>query len=152
MGKNIIVTCALPYANGSIHLGHMVEHVQADIWVRFQKMLGKNCYFICADDTHGTPIMLKAEQLGISPETMIKQVHSEHLSDFRGFGINFNEYYSTNSPESKELVYDIYQKLRNNNKIASKVINQLYDEHKQMFLPDRFVKGTCPKCKSLDQY
>jgi methionyl-tRNA synthetase len=152
MDKNLIVTCALPYANGSIHLGHMVEHIQADIWVRFQKMQGHNCYFICADDTHGTPVMLKAEQLGISPEAMIEQVHNEHIRDFTQFGIKFDNYYSTNSLESKELVYNIFQKLQDNNKIAAKVINQLYDETKQMFLPDRFVKGTCPKCKAQDQY
>ena len=152
MNKNLVVTCALPYANGNIHLGHMVEHVQADIWVRFQKMQGHTCYFICADDTHGTPIMLKAEQMGISPETMISQVYSEHTADFKYFGINFDNYYTTNSPESKELVYDIFEKLKNNNKIATKIINQLYDDTKEMFLPDRFVKGTCPKCKAIDQY
>lgn len=152
MGKNIIVTCALPYANGSIHLGHLVEHVQADIWVRFQKMQGHKCYFICADDTHGTPVMLKAEQLGTTPEKMISQVHEEHLNDFKSFKINFDEYYTTHSNESKELVYKIYQNLKNNDKIAVKTINQLYDETKQMFLPDRFVKGTCPKCAASDQY
>lgn len=152
MSKNIIVTCALPYANGSIHLGHMVEHIQADIWVRFQKMQGINCYFVCADDTHGTPVMLKAEQMGITPEAMIEEVREEHLTDFKGFDIGFDNYYSTHSPESKELVYNIYAKLKNNAKIATKTINQLYDETKQMFLPDRFVKGTCPKCKAVDQY
>lgn len=152
MGKNIIVTCALPYANGSIHLGHLVEHIQGDIWVRFQKMQGNNCYFICADDTHGTPVMLKAEQLGITPEEMINQVYKEHLSDFTQFGIAFDQYYTTHSNESKQLVYDIFHKLKKNNKISTKVINQLYDNTKEMFLPDRFVKGTCPKCKTLEQY
>ena len=152
MDKNLIVTCALPYANGDIHLGHMLEHTQADIWVRFQKMQGSSCYFICADDTHGAPVMLKAEQLGISPENMIAHVYKEHTADLKEFGISYDNYYTTNSPESKELVYDIFEKLKNNNKIATKVINQLYDETKEMFLPDRFVKGTCPKCKAVDQY
>ncbi len=152
MDKNLIVTCALPYANGDIHLGHMLEHIQADIWVRFQKMQGNSCYFICADDTHGAPVMLKAEQLGISPEAMIARVYKEHTADLKAFGINYDNYYTTNSPESKELVYDIFEKLKDNNKIATKVINQLYDETKEMFLPDRFVKGTCPKCKAVDQY
>jgi methionyl-tRNA synthetase len=150
--ENLIVTCALPYANGSIHLGHMVEHIQADIWVRFQKMQQKNCYFICADDTHGTPIMLKAKQLGITPEQLIASAYNEHIADFADFNINYDHYHSTNSSESKKLVYDIYAKLKSNNKISTKTINQLYDEQEQMFLPDRFVKGTCPKCKALDQY
>ena len=152
MNKNLIVTCALPYANGDIHLGHMVEHIQADIWVRFQKMQGHTCYFVCSDDTHGTPVMLKAEQLGISPEAMIARVYTEHTADLKEFGISYDNYYTTNSPESKELVYDIFEKLKANNKISTKVINQLYDETKEMFLPDRFVKGTCPKCKAVDQY
>ena len=152
MNKNLIVTCALPYANGDIHLGNMLEHIQGDIWVRFQKMQGNSCYFICADDTHGAPVMLKAEKLGISPETMIARVYTEHTADLKEFGISYDNYYTTNSPESKELVYDIFQKLKDNNKIATKVINQLYDKTKEMFLPDRFVKGTCPKCKALDQY
>ncbi|MDD3266877.1 MAG: methionine--tRNA ligase [Burkholderiales bacterium] len=147
-----IVTCALPYANGHIHLGHMTEHVQADIWVRFQRMLGNECYFICADDTHGTPIMLKAEQQGITPEELIANFYASHTADFAGFGISYDHFYSTNSPENKECAYDIYNKLRANNKIATRTISQLFDEEKQMFLPDRFVKGTCPKCKAEDQY
>jgi methionyl-tRNA synthetase len=114
MDKNLIVTCALPYANGDIHLGHMLEHIQADIWVRFQKMQGNSCYFICADDTHGAPVMLKAEQLGISPETMIAGVYKEHTTDLKEFGISYDNYYTTNSPESKELVYDIFEKLKDN--------------------------------------
>ena len=150
--KNLIVTCALPYANGSIHLGHLVEHIQADIWVRFKKMQGLNCHFLCADDTHGTPIMLKAEELGITPEEMIAAVQKEHQADFTDFNIDYDHYYTTNSPESKELVYDIYQKLQQDNKISKKTIKQLFDETKQIFLPDRFIKGTCPKCKSKDQY
>lgn len=157
MNKNLIVTCALPYANGPIHLGHMVEHIQADIWVRFHKMQvplnsPSNCYFICADDTHGTPIMLNAEKLGITPEQLITEVYHEHLADFNAFNISFDHYYTTNSAESKQLVYDIYAKLKQNNKISTKIINQLFDEQKQMFLPDRFVKGTCPTCKTEDQY
>ncbi|RTL11485.1 MAG: methionine--tRNA ligase [Neisseriaceae bacterium] len=152
MPKNIIVTCALPYANGDIHLGHMVEHVQADIWVRFQKMQAKNCYFICADDTHGTPIMLKAEQRGITPEQLITESYQAHTADFAGFGIAYDHFYTTNSPENKQCAYDIYNKLKDNDKIAIRTISQLFDEEKQMFLPDRFVKGTCPKCKAEDQY
>lgn len=152
MSKNIIVTCALPYANGDIHLGHMVEHIQADIWVRFQKMQAKNCYFICADDTHGTPIMLKAEQRGITPEQLIAESYQSHTADFAGFGIAYDHFYTTNSPENQQCAYDIYNKLKANNKIAVRTISQLFDEEKQMFLPDRFVKGTCPKCKAEDQY
>ena len=150
--KTSIVTCALPYANGHIHLGHMVEHIQADIWVRFQKMLGNNCYFICADDTHGTPIMLKAEQIGITPDELVNQFYQAHTADFAGFGIQYDHFYTTNSEENKQCAYDIYNKLKANNKIAVKKISQLFDEEKQMFLPDRFVKGTCPKCKAEDQY
>lgn len=152
MSKNLIVTCALPYANGSIHLGHLVEHIQADIWVRFQKMQGQNCYFICADDTHGTPVMLKSAELGITPEQMIATVYEEHVADLNAFDINYDHYYTTHSDESKELVYAIYAKLKDQNKICTKIISQLYDLEKQMFLPDRFVKGTCPKCKTPDQY
>lgn len=152
MQRNTIVTCALPYANGHIHLGHMVEHIQADIWVRYQKMQQRNCYFICADDTHGTPIMLKAQQQGITPEQLIEQFYQSHTADFAGFGIQYDHFYSTNSLENKHCAYDIYNKLRSNNKIAVRTISQLFDEEKQMFLPDRFVKGTCPKCKAEDQY
>jgi len=150
--ENFIVTCALPYANGSIHLGHMLEHIQADIWVRFQKMQQKTCYFVCADDTHGTPIMLKARQLGITPEQLITDAYQEHIADFSDFFIGYDHYHSTHSSESKQIVYEIYAKLQANDKITTKTINQLYDEQEQMFLPDRFVKGTCPKCKTPDQY
>ncbi|AJA44146.1 methionyl-tRNA synthetase [Frischella perrara] len=150
--RRILVTCALPYANGSIHLGHMLEHIQADVWVRYQRMRGHEIYFICADDAHGTPIMLKAEQLGITPEQLIDQVKHEHLHDFTGFNISFDNYHSTHSPENRELSELIYDRLKNNGYIRTKVISQLYDPEKQMFLPDRFVKGTCPKCKSPDQY
>lgn len=150
--ENMIVTCALPYANGDIHLGHMVEHIQADIWVRFHKLRGQKCYFVCADDTHGTPIMLSAQKQNITPEEMIANVYKSHTADFAGFGIAYDHYYTTHSEENKECAYNIYNRLRANDKIATKVISQLFDEEKQMFLPDRFVKGTCPKCKAIDQY
>lgn len=152
MTKNTIVTCALPYANASLHLGHILEHIQADIWVRFQKMKGEKCYFICATDTHGTPIMLKAEEQGITPEELIARFHQEHVSDLSAFGISHDHFYTTNSVENKQCAYDIYNKLKANNKIAIRTISQLFDEEKEMFLPDRFVKGTCPKCKAIDQY
>ena len=150
--RNILVTCALPYANGSIHLGHMLEHIQADIWVRFQRMRGHNIHFICADDAHGTPIMLKAQQLGITPEEMIAAVSEEHQTDFAGFKISFDNYHSTHSDENRHFSELIYTKLKENGFIKSKTISQLYDPEKNMFLPDRFVKGTCPKCKAADQY
>ena len=150
--RNILVTCALPYANGSIHLGHMLEHIQADIWVRFQRMRGHNIHFICADDAHGTPIMLKAQQLGITPEEMIAAVSQEHQTDFAGFKISFDNYHSTHSDENREFAESIYTKLKENGFIKSRTISQLYDPEKNMFLPDRFVKGTCPKCKAPDQY
>lgn len=150
--RKILVTAALPYANGSIHLGHMLEHIQADVWVRYQRMRGNEIYFICADDAHGTPIMIKAQQLGISPEQMINQVREEHIADFSGFNISFDNYHSTHSPENQQLAESIYTRLKTNGYIKNKVISQLFDPEKQMFLPDRFVKGTCPKCKSPDQY
>ncbi|MCG7658752.1 methionine--tRNA ligase [Neisseriaceae bacterium CCUG 44465] len=150
--RKILVTSALPYANGSIHLGHMVEHIQTDIWVRFQKSRGHECYYCCADDTHGTPIMLAAQKQGITPEQMIEKTHAEHLADFTGFGIGYDNYYSTHSPENKHYSEKIYRALKANGKIISKNINQLFDPEKQMFLPDRFVKGECPKCHAKDQY
>ncbi len=150
--RKILVTSALPYANGAIHLGHMVEHIQTDIWVRFQKSRGHQCYYCCADDTHGTPIMLAAQKQGITPEQMIEKTHAEHLADFTGFGIGYDNYYSTHSPENKAYSEKIYLALKANGKIASKNINQLFDPEKQMFLPDRFVKGECPKCHAKDQY
>ena len=150
--RKILVTCALPYANGSIHLGHMLEHIQADVWVRYQRMRGNEIYFICADDAHGTPIMLKAQQLGITPEQMIDTVKAEHQRDFSGFNISFDNYHSTHSPENREISEQIYKRLKANGYIKTKVISQLFDPEKQMFLPDRFVKGTCPRCKSPDQY
>ncbi|MFC2293516.1 MAG: class I tRNA ligase family protein, partial [Kingella oralis] len=150
--RKILVTSALPYANGAIHLGHMVEHIQTDIWVRFQKSRGHECYYCCADDTHGTPIMLAAEKQGITPEQLIEKTHAEHLADFTGFGIGYDNYYSTHSPENQALSEQIYRSLKANGKIISKTINQLFDPEKQMFLPDRFVKGECPKCHAQDQY
>lgn len=148
----MLVTCALPYANGSIHLGHMLEHIQADIWVRYQRMRGHQVHFVCADDAHGTPIMLKAQQLGITPEEMIAAVSKEHQADFAGFNINFDNYHSTHSDENRELAELIYGRLQAGGKIKSRTISQLFDPEKSMFLPDRFVKGTCPKCKSPEQY
>lgn len=152
VAKKILVTCALPYANGSIHLGHMLEHIQADVWVRYQRMRGHEVNFICADDAHGTPIMLKAQQLGITPEQMIGEMSQEHQTDFAGFDISYDNYHSTHSDENRELSELIYTRLKENGFIKNRTISQLYDPEKGMFLPDRFVKGTCPKCKSPDQY
>ncbi|MGU5675367.1 methionine--tRNA ligase [Aeromonas hydrophila] len=150
--RTMLVTCALPYANGSIHLGHMLEHIQADIWVRYQRMRGHQVHFVCADDAHGTPIMLKAQQLGITPEEMIAAVSKEHQADFAGFNISFDNYHSTHSDENRELAELIYGRLQAGGKIKSRTISQLFDPEKSMFLPDRFVKGTCPKCQSPEQY
>ncbi|CUX96415.1 Methionine--tRNA ligase [Candidatus Doolittlea endobia] len=150
--KKMLVTCALPYANGSIHLGHMLEHIQADIWVRYQRMRGHQVYFICADDAHGTPIMLKAQQLGVAPEEMVNAINLEHKRDFAGFGISYDNYYLTHSEENRQLSTLIYQRLKDNGFIESRIISQLFDPEKGMFLPDRFVKGGCPKCHSPDQY
>ncbi|QSE73624.1 methionine--tRNA ligase [Aeromonas media] len=150
--RRMLVTCALPYANGSIHLGHMLEHIQADIWVRYQRMRGHQVHFVCADDAHGTPIMLKAQQMGITPEEMIAAVSQEHQGDFAGFNISFDNYHSTHSDENRELAGLIYGRLKESGKIKIRTISQLFDPEKSMFLPDRFVKGTCPKCKSPEQY
>ncbi|OAM19369.1 methionine--tRNA ligase [Eikenella corrodens] len=150
--RKILVTSALPYANGSIHLGHMVEHIQTDVWVRFQKLRGHECHYCCADDTHGTPVMLAAQKQGIAPEDMIAKVREEHIADFTGFHIGYSNYYSTHSPENKQFSEQIYRSLKANGKIESRVIEQLFDPEKQMFLPDRFVKGECPKCHAQDQY
>ncbi len=150
--RKILVTSALPYANGSIHLGHLVEYIQTDIWVRFQKMQGHTVHYVCADDTHGTPIMLRAEKEGITPETLIGNVHKEHSADFSEFLVAFDNYYSTNAPENKELSQGIYKRLKAAGKIATKTIEQFYDPVKNMFLPDRFIKGECPKCHAKDQY
>jgi methionyl-tRNA synthetase len=150
--RKILVTSALPYANGSIHLGHLVEYIQTDIWVRFHKMQGHQVHYVCADDTHGTPIMLRAEKEGITPETLIANVHKEHSADFSEFLVQFDNYYSTTAPENKELSQSIYKKLKAAGKISTKTIEQFYDPVKNMFLPDRFIKGECPKCHAKDQY
>ncbi|MEN3158243.1 methionine--tRNA ligase [Alkalimonas sp. NCh-2] len=149
--RQILITSALPYANGPIHLGHLLEYIQTDIWSRFQKGRGHECYYVCADDAHGTPIMLKAQQQGISPEQMIAQTSIEHQADFQEFGVAFDQYHSTHSPENQELANLIYQRLDAAGHIKRKTISQLFDPEKQMFLPDRFIKGDCPKCGALDQ-
>ncbi len=150
--RHILVTSALPYANGPIHLGHLVEYIQTDIWVRFQKSRGHQVTYCCADDAHGTPIMLRAEAEGITPQQLIDKSQREHTRDFSGFLIDFSNYYSTHSPENEKQSQSIYRRLRDNGYISEKVITQAYDPVKNMFLPDRFVKGTCPKCKTDDQY
>nr|WP_067295901.1 methionine--tRNA ligase [Marinobacterium profundum] len=150
--RKILVTSALPYANGPIHLGHLVEYIQTDIWVRFQKQRGHQCTYVCADDAHGTPIMLKADQLGISPEELIAKVSTEHQRDFAGFMVDFDNYYSTHSDENRDFAALIYKRLNDGGHIARRTITQAYDPEKQMFLPDRFVKGECPKCGAADQY
>jgi methionyl-tRNA synthetase len=150
--RKILVTSALPYANGSIHLGHLVEYIQTDIWVRAQRFANNDVYYICADDTHGTPVMLRAEKENISPDELVNMVHKEHSADFLDFNIRFNNFYTTNSQENKELSEQIYLTLKNYNKIEKKQIEQFFDEEKNMFLPDRFIKGSCPRCKAKDQY
>ncbi|EPE37678.1 methionyl-tRNA synthetase [Candidatus Photodesmus katoptron] len=151
--RKILVTCALPYANGSIHLGHMLEHIQADIWVRYQRLRDNTVHFICSDDAHGTAIMLKAEKMNITPEKMIMLIKREHEKDFKSFDISYDNYHSTHSKENYELITSqIYPKLKRNGYISNHVISQAFDPIKQFFLPDRFLKGTCPKCKSKEQY
>ncbi|MCP4050087.1 MAG: methionine--tRNA ligase [bacterium] len=152
MKRKILVTSALPYANGDIHLGHMVEVIQTDIWVRFQKIMGNTCYYVCADDTHGTPVMMTARKLGIPPEQLIKEVHKSHIKDFQGFYIEFDNYYSTESEENKELSEYIYNMAAKEKAIYEKEIDQLFCINCKMFLPDRFIKGICPVCKADDQY
>ena len=152
MSRKILVTSALPYANGSIHLGHLVEYIQTDIWVRFQKMRGNACFYVCADDTHGTPIMLRAQKEAITPEQLIDRVWHEHKTDFDGFHVEFDNYYSTNSPETRHYADDIYLKLKQAGLIEVRAVEQFYDPVKEMFLPDRFIKGECPKCHAKDQY
>ncbi|MGL1835017.1 methionine--tRNA ligase [Rhodocyclaceae bacterium SMB388] len=152
MPRNILVTSALPYANGDIHLGHLVGYIQADIWVRYQRMRGHTVFYVCADDTHGTPVMLRAEKEGITPEALISRVHGEHLRDFTGFGVTFDNYHSTHSPENRAYAEDIYTKLSTAGLIDERAIEQYFDPVKEMFLPDRFIKGECPKCGAPDQY
>ena len=150
--RKILVTSALPYANGPIHIGHLVEYLQTDIWVRNQKMSGNQCLYICADDAHGTPIMLKAQELGIDPEELIKKSYEEHKKDFSDFYIEFDNYHSTHSDENQEYSTYIYNQLKDKGDIISKKIEQFYDDEAQMFLPDRYIKGECPKCGAKDQY
>jgi methionyl-tRNA synthetase len=150
--RTILVTSALPYANGSIHLGHLVEYIQTDVWARFQKMRGHHCVYVCADDAHGTPIMLRAQQEGVSPETLIARVAEEHQADFAGFLIGFDNYHSTHSDENRELSELIYQRNLDAGHIVTRTITQAYDPEKEMFLPDRFIKGECPRCGAPDQY
>jgi methionyl-tRNA synthetase len=150
--RQIVVTSALPYANGPIHIGHMLEYVQTDIWVRFQKLRGHECIFVCADDAHGTPIMLRAQAEGISPEELIERMHGEHLQDFTDFGVAFDNYYSTHSDENRFFAETIYTRLRDAGHIRTRVISQAYDPKAEMFLPDRFIKGDCPNCGAADQY
>lgn len=150
--RSILVTSALPYANGEIHLGHLVEYLQTDFWVRFQKMRGHDCHYMCADDTHGTPIMISARNQGISPEQLIERFHKSHLRDFTDFEIDFDNYYTTNSPENREFSEYFYRKMVEGGHVFERSISQLYCEHDLMFLPDRFVKGVCPSCGAADQY
>ncbi len=150
--RRILITSALPYANGSIHLGHLVEYIQTDIWSRFQKMRGNECYYVCADDAHGTPIMLRARAERIEPEELIARVWTEHTEDFAGFGIGFDNYHSTHSEENRVCATTIYERNRDAGHIVRRTISQAYDPEAGMFLPDRFIKGTCPKCGAQDQY
>lgn len=149
--RRILVTSALPYANGSIHLGHLLEHIQTDIWTRFQRLRGHEIYSVCADDAHGTPVMLKAQELGITPEEMVEKTRAEHHQDLQDFFVEYDNYYVTHSPENKAICEEIYTRLDDAGYISKRVINQLYDPQKEMFLPDRFVKGTCPSCGAEDQ-
>jgi len=150
--RTILVTSALPYANGAPHLGHIVEYVQTDIWVRFQRLRGHDCLYVCASDAHGTPIMLKARQEGVTPEALIERVGAEQRRDFADFGISFDNFHTTHSPENREVTETIYRRLVDGGHIRRETIRQAYDEQAQMFLPDRYVRGTCPRCGTLDQY
>jgi len=150
--RRILVTSALPYANGELHLGYMLETIQTDIWVRFQKMMGHECYYVCADDAHGTPIMLKADEMGIEPETLIEQVKIRHEADLKDFHIDFSQYHSTHSEENREISELIYNRLNDSGYIKKRIISQAFDPEKEMFLPDRYIKGECPKCGADDQY
>ncbi|HTP38895.1 MAG TPA: methionine--tRNA ligase [Steroidobacteraceae bacterium] len=152
MSRRILVTHALPYANGPLHLGHILESVQTDIWVRFQKLRGNDCRFVCAEDTHGTPIMIRAQQQGQSPEQLIAASAAEHRADYAGFQIGFDQFHSTHSEESRRLTHEIYARVRDAGYIARRSVRQAYDEQAAMFLPDRYVRGTCPVCKTADQY
>lgn len=150
--RTILVTAALPYANGPIHIGHLVEYVQTDIWARLQKMRGNTCWYVCADDAHGTPIMLRAEREGVEPAVLIERMSVEHQRDFADFGIEFDHYGSTDSPENHALVRSFYERLRDGGHVTTRTIQQFFDPDREMFLPDRFIRGTCPRCKTPDQY
>ena len=150
--RKILVTQALPYANAPLHLGHILEAVQTDIWTRFQNFNGNECLFFCADDTHGTPVMLKANEMGIKPEELISDVYKDHKSSYELYGINFANFYSTHSDENRKYSEYIYECAKNNNLISKANIEQYYDEKEEMFLSDRFIKGTCPKCGAEDQH
>jgi methionyl-tRNA synthetase len=152
MSRKILVTSALPYANGPLHFGHIIEAVQTDIWVRFQKMRGNDCLYVCAEDTHGTPIMIRAQQQGQTPEQLIAAVAAEHRRDYEGFLIGFDQFHSTHSPENRQLTAELYHKLRDAGHITRRAVRQAYDEQAKMFLPDRYVRGTCPRCRTPDQY
>ena len=150
--RKILVSSALPYANGSIHMGHLVEYIQTDIWVRFQKLRGHDCHYICAADAHGTPIMIKAREEGVSPEELVTTIAKKQHQDLLDFGVDFDNFHSTHSQENQELVERIYNSLEKAGYIYTKNIDQAYDTEEKMFLPDRFIQGTCPKCQAKSQY
>ena len=152
MSRKILVTSALPYANGHIHIGHLVEYIQTDIWARYQKLRGNVCTYVCADDTHGTPIMIRARGEGITPEELIERMHAEHQTDFARFEVEFDNYYSTHSPENEAFATEIYLALREGGHIARRDVEQAYCEKDSMWLPDRFIRGRCPRCGAEDQY
>ena len=149
--RRILVTSALPYASGSVHLGNLLEHVQTDIWVRFQRMRGNECYYVCADDAHGTATMMKAEEHGLTPEQWIAKIQEEHEADFRAFNISYDTYYTTHSDENREYSNLIYERLKNAGLIFTRNVEQLYDAERQIFLADRYIRGTCPRCGAEDQ-
>ena len=152
MSRRILVTSALPYANGALHIGHLLEYIQTDIWVRYQRLMGHDCQWVWADDAHGTPIMLKAQAEGIEPEALITRIKTEHERDIAGFLLSPDNFHTTHSPENKELAELVYTRLRDAGHIVKRTIKQLYDAKSEMFLPDRFVKGICPNCGAADQY
>lgn len=150
--RRLLLTCALPYANGALHLGHLLEAIQADIWARYQRLKGNTCYYISASDAHGTPIMIKAQEQGITPEALTEKMRKAHMQSYQAFEISFDNFYTTHSNENKTITYDIYDKLKKNGDITRQVISQAYDETAGMFLPDRYIKGSCPLCKAAEQY
>jgi methionyl-tRNA synthetase len=152
MTRRILVTSALPYANGPLHLGHIIEALQTDVWVRFQKLLGHEARYVCAEDTHGTPIMIKAQSEGITPEALIARVAAEHRADYQGFLVGHDWFHTTHSPENRHFTDLMFGRLKDAGHITQRSVRQAYDEQAGMFLPDRFVRGTCPRCKAPDQY